>query len=362
MAPRILNATWTCLGVLALTACTGCSPAGSRPAYNGSTAADAPTEIVMVEGLDGLTGTVTIDGSSTVYPVTEAVAEEFQNATKQAVKVTVGISGTGGGFKKFARGESDISDASRPILREEMDAAKANGIEFVELPVCFDALTIAVHPQNNWVDSITLEELKKIWEPGAEGKIVKWNQVRPEWPDHDIALFGAGTDSGTFDYFTEAVNGKAKASRGDFTASEDDNTLVQGIEGDKYALGYVPYAYYEPNKTRLKALKVVPAGGKEGVEPSAANVISGKYTPLSRPLFIYVSKKAALQPEVKKFVEFYLKNAAALAQEVKYVPLPATAYLMASDRFSKLEAGSGFGGTPEVGLPIDEILNRKPVH
>jgi phosphate transport system substrate-binding protein len=353
----------TSLGIMSgLLLATAALVGGGCSSNSGSSTENATAELTKVEGLDGLTGSVAIDGSSTVYPVTEAVAEEFQNATKQGVRITVGISGTGGGFKKFYRGETDISDASRPILKDEMATAKTNGIEYVELPVCFDALTIAVHPQNDWVDTITIEDLKKIWQPEAEGKVNKWNHVRPEWPDEKIALYGAGTDSGTFDYFTEAVNGKAKSSRGDFTASEDDNTLVQGIEGNKYALGYVPYAYYEPNKSRLKALKVVPPGEKEGVTPSAENVIAGKYTPLSRPLFIYVNKKSADRPEVKKFVEFYLKNAAALAHEVKYVPLPEKAYAMALERFGKMETGSGFGGTPEVGLPIEEILNRKPVH
>jgi phosphate transport system substrate-binding protein len=274
----------------------------------------------------------------------------------------VGISGTGGGFKKFARGETDISNASRPILKEEIEAVKAAGIEFLELPVCFDALTVAVNPAADWVDSISVEELKKIWEPAAEGKITKWNQIRPEWPDEKIELYGAGTDSGTFDYFTEAINGKAKASRSDYTASEDDNTLVQGIEGSKYALGYIPYAYFEPNKTRMKALKVVPAGKTEGVEPSAENVIAGAYAPLSRPLFIYVSKQAVERPEVAKFVEFYLKNVKLLGSEVKYVPLPDAAYEMALKRLADREIGSGFGGVPEVGLPIEEILSRKPVH
>jgi phosphate transport system substrate-binding protein len=324
--------------------------------------------VLLFVGLAGcqpppsVTGKVEIDGSSTVFPVTEAVAEEFQTATKQGVRVTVGISGTGGGFKKFARGETDISDASRPILKDEIKAAADNGIEFIELPICFDALTIAVNPAADWVESITVEELKKIWEPEAQGKITHWNQIRPDWPTEKLVLFGAGTDSGTFDYFTEAINGKAKASRGDFTASEDDNTLVQGIEGNKYALGYVPYAYFEPNRQKMKALKVVPVGKTDGVAPSAETVISGAYTPLSRPLFIYVSKKSAERPEIKQFVEFYLKNVPALAQEVKYVPLPEGAYAMALDRFAKLETGSGFGGVPEVGLSIEEILKRKPVH
>src|ERR687896_301832 len=209
-----------------------------------------------------------IDGSSTVYPATEAVAEEFQKAKKGAVNVTVGISGTGGGFKKFCRGETDISDASRPILKEEMELCKQNGIEYIELPICFDALTIAVNPKNDWVTSITVAELKKIWEPEAQEKITHWNQVRPEWPKEKLLLFGAGSDSGTFDYFTEAVTGKAKASRGDFTASEDDNVLVQGVANDRNALGFFGYAYYAENSGKLKAVAIDEGKGKPPVLPS----------------------------------------------------------------------------------------------
>jgi phosphate transport system substrate-binding protein len=305
---------------------------------------------------------IKIDGSSTVFPATEAVAEEFQKHTRGAVKVTVGISGTGGGFKKFCRGETDISDASRPILKEEMEACKANGIEYIELPICFDALTVAVHPQNTWVDAITVAELKKIWEPEAQGKITHWNQIRPEWPKEKLVLFGAGSDSGTFDYFTEAIVGKAKASRGDFTASEDDNVLVQGIEGSKYALGYIPFAYYAPHAKRMKALAINWEKHSPGaVLPSQENVLKGTYNPLSRPLFIYVNRKAADQrPEVRDFVEFYLNKGAPLVQEVKYLPLPDVAYQMGLERFKKRQTGTGFGGTPEVGLPVEDILRREP--
>jgi phosphate transport system substrate-binding protein len=305
---------------------------------------------------------IKIDGSSTVFPVTEAVAEEFQNAKGGRVKVTVGISGTGGGFKKFVRGEIDVADASRPILAEEMAQAKTNGIEFVELPIAFDALAVVVNPQNDWVTSMTVEELKKIWEPGAQGKITHWNHIRPEWPKEKIALFGAGADSGTFDYFTEAIVGKAKSSRGDYTASEDDNVLVQGVEGNKFALGYIPYAYYAPHSNRMKAVAVQWEKNKvkEPVLPGPDNVIAGTYNPLSRPLFIYVSKKSMDKPEVKEFVEFYLANVKTLATEVKYVPLTDAAYQMATNRLRSLQTGSGFGGTPEVGLPIEELLKRTP--
>lgn len=312
----------------------------------------APTESAVIK----------VDGSSTVFPVTEAVAEEFQKEKQGKVHVTVGISGTGGGFKKFVRGEIDVADASRPILTDEMAQAKANGIEFLELPVAFDALTVVVNPQNNWVTSMTVVELKKIWEPDAQGKITHWNQVRTEWPNEKIALFGAGADSGTFDYFTEAIVGKAKASRGDYTASEDDNVLVQGIEGNKYALGYIPYAYFAPHSNRMKAVAIDWEKNKikEPVLPSPENVLAGNYNPLSRPLFIYVSRKSLDKPAVKEFVEFYLKNVKTLATEVKYMPLPDTAYQMAMDRVRTLQTGTGFGGVPEVGLPVEEILKRPP--
>ena len=303
---------------------------------------------------------IKVDGSSTVFPITEAVAEEFQKSGK--VKVTVGISGTGGGFKKFVRGETDISDASRPILTEEMAQAKAAGIEYLELPIAFDALTVVVNTKNDWVTSMTVDELKKIWEPAAQGKITHWNQIRPEWPNEKIALFGAGADSGTFDYFTEAIVGKPKSSRGDYTASEDDNVLVQGVEGSKYSLGYIPYAYFAPHSNRMKAVAIQWDKNKvkEPVMPSPENVIAGTYNPLSRPLFIYVSRKSLDKPAVKEFVEFYLKNVGTLAKEVKYVSLSETAYQMAMERLRTLKTGTGFGGIPEVGLPVEEILKREP--
>ncbi len=306
---------------------------------------------------------ITIDGSSTVYPLTEAVAEEFQKEKQGEIRVTVGISGTGGGFKKFLRGETDIQDASRPILTAEMEQARANKIEYIEIPIVFDALTIAINPQNTWVDFLTVDELKKIWEPAAQEKVTHWNQVRPEWPKEKIVLFGPGADSGTFDYFTEAIVGKAKSSRGDFTGSEDDNVLVQGIEGSKYALGYIPFAYYAPHKDRLKAVPVQWEKNrvKEAVLPSLPNVLKGIYNPLSRPLFIYVNKKSADEkPEVREFVEFYLENAEILAKQVKYLPLPESAYEMGLERFQSRKVGTGFSGTPEVGLTVEEILNRTP--
>ena len=271
---------------------------------------------------------IKVDGSSTVYPITEAVAEEFQGKNP-GVKVTVGISGTGGGFKKFTRGETDISDASRPISKGEIEECKKNGIEYIELPIAFDALTVVINKQNSWAKNMTVEELKKLWEPDAQGKITKWNQINPAWPDAKIELYGAGTDSGTFEYFTEAIVGKAKASRGDYTASEDDNTLVKGVEGSKNALGYFGMSYYLAHQDKLAAVHVAwdkNKATKEPVAPTKEHVIDGSYAPLSRPLFIYVNKKSVeTKPEVKKFVDFYLANAKELTTEVKYVPLPDTA-------------------------------------
>ncbi len=302
---------------------------------------------------------VKIDGSSTVYPITEAVAEEFQKAKKNAIKVTVGISGTGGGFKKFCRGEVDIANASRPILKKEMEACKEAGIEYIELPVAFDALTVVVNPKNAFLKEITVEQLKAIWEPAAQGKITRWNQVNPAWPDAPIKLFGAGSDSGTFDYFTEAIVGKAKSSRGDYTASEDDNVLVQGVSRDVNAIGYFGYAYYAENTGKLKAVPIVEKAGKPGVLPSEATVINGTYQPLSRPIFIYINPKALDKPEVKEFVEFYMKNASKLTKEVKYVPLSAKAYTTNMEHVEKKKKGTVFGGTAEVGITIEELQKRE---
>jgi phosphate transport system substrate-binding protein len=317
------------------------------------------TLAIGVPALARAAETIAIDGSSTVFPVTEAVAEEFQGKERGQVRVTVGISGTGGGFKKFCRGETDISDASRPIVKEEIEACKAAGIQYIELPIAYDAITVAVSPQNDWVSEISVEDLKKIWEPEAQEKVTRWNQVRPEWPDQPLMLFGAGADSGTFDYFTEAITGKAKASRGDFTGSEDDNVLVQGIENNKNALGYIPYAYYLPHKERMKALAIVAKPGAQGVLPSLEAVKSGTYQPLSRPLFLYVSAKSAERPAVQRFVEFLLSEGPALIEEVGYLPLPEQAYETARKRFAERRFGTVFGGVPEVGIPVEELLERE---
>ena len=253
---------------------------------------------VMAAGVAGRaeaqTASIKIDGSSTVFPISEALAEEFQISKRGKVRVTVGIAGTGGGFKKFCRGETDISNASRPISREEMDACRAAGVKYIEIPIAFDALTVVVNKGNTWAKSMTMAELKKVWSPDAQGRVNNWNQVKAGYPNQKMMLFGPGTDSGTFDYFTEAVNGKSKASRTDYSASEDDNTLVQGVENNKGGLGYFGFAYYSAHKDKLTAVAI--DGGKGPVEPTIANVLNGSYTPLSRPLFIYVKLDAASRP------------------------------------------------------------------
>ncbi|CAN5639909.1 PstS family phosphate ABC transporter substrate-binding protein [soil metagenome] len=301
---------------------------------------------------------VKLDGSSTVFPISEAMAEEFQKEHRD-IKVTVGISGTGGGFKKFLRGEIDISDASRPIMEKELEEARKNGIEYIEIPVAFDALTVMVNPKNDWVDQLTVAELKTIWQPDAQEKINNWKQVRSTFPDRPLKLYGAGSDSGTFDYFTEAIVGKAKSSRGDYTASEDDNVLVQGIGNDSNALGYFGYAYYAENTDKLKAVAIVNKSG-DAVAPSPEAVKSGAYNPLSRPIFIYVNKKSLSEkPEVRAFAEFYLKHAAELVKEVKYVPLPDKAYESGLERLSQMKTGSVFGGKEAVGITIEELFERE---
>jgi len=299
---------------------------------------------------------IKIDGSSTVFPVAEAFAEEFQISKRGKVRVTVGMSGTGGGFKKFCRGETDMSNASRPISTEEMENCRKAGIKYIELPVAFDALTVVINPDNDWVkgNSMTVADLRKMWEPAAQGLISSLKQVRAEWPAAKLMLFGPGACSGTVDYFTEAVNGKSKASRGDFTASEDDNTLVQGVVNNKSALGYFGFAYYAAHKDKLRAVAI--DGGKGPVMPSIENVINGTYSPLSRPLFVYVRDSSANRPEVREFVQFMMTKGAGLVGEVGYVPLPQSAYDLALKHFNGKKLGTVFGGHNVVGITIDELL------
>ncbi len=314
---------------------------------------------------DALSGTVRIDGSSTVYPITEAVAEEFRSVEPN-VNVTVGISGTGGGMKKFGAKELDITNASRPIKAVEAEAAQKNGVEFIELPIAYDALTIVVNSKNDWADSITVQELKKLWEPEAQGKITKWSQVRDGWPDKPIKLFGAGVDSGTYDYFTEAVVGKEHSSRGDFTSSEDDNVLVQGIANDLYSLGFFGMAYYQENAGKLKALKVDdgnPANGEGAQEPSFQNVVAGKYAPLSRPLFIYAAKASLQKKEIASLASFYLDSVSKLAGEVGYVPLKESTYALVKQRLASRTTGSIYGaGGSHVGLQLEDLLKKPSAH
>ncbi|MBI2272078.1 MAG: PstS family phosphate ABC transporter substrate-binding protein [Bacteroidetes bacterium] len=268
-------------------------------------------------------GEVKIDGSSTVYPITEAIAEEFKK-TFPDVKVTVGLSGTGGGFKKFGRNEIDINDASRPITHSEDSICKANNINYHEVLVAYDGLAVVVNPKNDWANDITVAELKKLWAPEAQGKITKWSQVRAGWPDEEIRLYGAGVESGTYDYFTEVVVGKSHSSRGDYTASEDDNVLVQGISTDKNALGFFGLAYFEENADKLKLLPVDDGkddNGKGPIAPSIETVKNKTYVPLGRPLFIYINDKGVQRKEVQEFVKFYIDNAGTLSKEVGYVPL-----------------------------------------
>jgi len=304
---------------------------------------------------------IQLDGSSTVFPISEAVAEEFQKANP-GTRVTVGISGTGGGFQKFCRGETDISDASRPIRPTEIETCRKAGIEYIELPIAYDGLAVVVNPKNTWATSVTVAELKTLWSPDAQGNVLRWNQVRSSWPNREVRLFGAGVDSGTYDYFTEAVVGKEGASRGDFTSSEDDNVLVQGIGSDELALGFLPFAYVEQNHDKLKLVPVDDGKAENGsgpLAPSAETVRNGTYQPLSRPLFIYVAKKAAERPEVQKFVDAYF-GASALIREVGYVELTPQIYDLAKKHFAERKVGTAFGaGGSQVGLTLEQLLTRE---
>lgn len=304
---------------------------------------------------------IRIDGSSTVYPITEAVAEEFQRAHPGA-RVTVRVSGTGGGFSRFCRGETDISNASRPIKASEIDACRAAGIAFTELPIAYDGLVVVVHPNNTWVDHLTVEELRRIWAPDAQGRITRWSQVRAGWPDREMHLFGPGVDSGTYDYFTEAIVGEEGASRGDFTSSEDDNVLVQGVATDELALGFFGIAYYTQNASRLKAVPIDDGRDDNGAGPIAPGLETtknGTYQPLSRPLLIYVSHRSAESPGLQAFMDFYLTRGAPLIEEVGYVPLEDEDYRLVKAHFDRRVPGTAFGnGGSQVGVTIGELLAR----
>lgn len=302
------------------------------------------------------TGEIRIDGSSTVFPITEAVAEEFMGGDPSA-NVTVGVSGTGGGFRRFCAGETQISNASRPIKPEEVEACREGGVSFIELPVAYDALTVVVHPENTWATQMTVDQLNMIWSPEAQGVITNWNQVDPSFPDLDLILYGPGTDSGTFDYFTEAVNGEGGESRADFTASEDDNVLVQGVANDEGSIGYFGLAYYIENQERLNSVAIVNPDTGEAIRPGVEAVEANEYVPLSRPLFIYVNADAVENNlAVREFVEYYLSRSD-LALEVGYVPLPDTAYERARANLRDGKTGTVFGsGINTIGVSIEELL------
>lgn len=277
-------------------------------------------------------GSITVDGSSTVYPATEAIAEEFRSVSPKTM-VTIGVSGTGGGFQKFGRGEVDIANASRPIKAEEAAVAETNGMDFVELEVAYDGLAVVVNPENDWVTSFTVEELRKIWEPAAQGTITHWNQINPDWPDEEIHLFGPGVASGTFDYFTEAIVGESGTSRGDYTASEDDNVLVQGVSGDKFGLGFFGLAYFEANQDKLKLVPI--DNGNGPIAATSETIRDGSYAPLSRPLYIYVNSTSLRNPKVIEFVRFYLEEAPKLMKDVGYVPLTEEEYMAELETFNR---------------------------
>lgn len=306
-----------------------------------------------------LSGIVKLDGSSTVFPISEAVAEEFQKGNR-GIRVTVGVSGTGGGMKKFGKNEIDITSASRPIKPKEIELCIENSIEFVELPVAYDGIVVVVNTENSWCSFMTVEELKLLWSPEAQKIITHWNQIRPDWPKKQIHLFGAGADSGTYDYFTKAIVGKEHSSRGDFTASEDDNVLVHGVSTNRYALGFFGYGYYFENKDKLKLISIDDdndSNGKGPITPDATTIENGIYQPLSRPIFIYVNKQSADKNHVNAFVEFYLKNGGALASEVGYVALSDSIYKLVVDRYRNRTLGSVFGTAgSKVGVSLDKVL------
>lgn len=331
-----------CLAASTLALALGCARGESRSS-SGATADPA---------------VLSIDGSSTVFPITEAVAEEFRG--RSSARITIGVSGTGGGFKKFCGGEVAITGASRPIKPSEVELCKAKGIEYVELPVAYDGISVVVNPANDWATSMTVAELKALFRPEAQGTVTRWSQVRTGWPDHEIHLFGAGVDSGTYDYFTAAIVGTEHASRGDFTSSEDDNVLVQGVATDRLALGFFGYAYYRENQAKIRALPIDDQNdenGKGPIAPSPDTVMDGTYSPLSRPIFVYLSRAALQLPEVDTFAKFYLEQAPKLVGEVGYIPLPARAYELALKRLSNRVVGSTFGGAgSRVGVSVEALL------
>lgn len=298
---------------------------------------------------------VTVDGSSTVYPITEAVAEVYALSGAER-RVTVGVSGTGGGMKKLCEGQVDLIGASRPIKESELERCEAHGIEVIELPIAMDGVAVVVHPEARWVEAMSVEELARVWEPAAQGRVLRWSDVRPEWPDAELHLFGPGVDSGTYDYFTAAVVGEEHASRGDFTSSEDDNVLVAGISRDTHGLGFFGLAFYLENQDKVRALGVAPADGDDPVWPSAESVRTGAYQPLSRPVFLYVNASALAAPQVEGFVDFYLRESAPLVEEVGYVPLSEALQGLVRGRFDAGVTGSVLEGGSKPGADLAALL------
>ena len=321
----------------------------------------AVTACTLIVACERTGGTVRVGGSSTVFPISEAVAKEFEKTEHS--KVTIEISGTSGGFRKFCAGELDIAEASRPIKPSEVEPCGKSGVEYVEVPVAYDGLAILANPRNTWIERITVGELKKMWEPEAQGKVKMWSQVREGWPDKELHLYGAGVDSGTYDYFTEAIVQREHSSRADFTSSEDDNVLVQGVARDELALGFFGYAYYLENKDKLKLVPVDdenPQDGAGPILPSRESVRNGTYQPLSRPLFLYVAKKSLNRAEVAEFVNFYLERGRRLVDQVGYISLPAHAYALGIERVSAGRVGTVFGGRgSQVGVSIEQLLQKE---
>ncbi len=299
---------------------------------------------------------IKIDGSSTVFPITDAVIEDFKS-TNKSVKATLGISGTGGGFKKFCRNELDVVNASRPISTKEILACKEAGVDFIELPIGYDALTVVVNPKNTWASSLSTNELKLMWEPAAQGKVRSWQQINPAFPDARLKLYGAGSDSGTFDYFTAVINGKAGSSRGDYSPTEDDHETVAGVATNVNAIGYLGLAYFEANKQKLKGI-AISWNGKNPIYPSAKSVLDGTYQPLSRPIMIYVNAASLNKPEVKAFALYYLNNASKLVKKVRYVELPTDAYKLGLARINNIVKGTSFGGENQSGLKVEDVMGR----
>ena len=351
-ATRLRTLSLGLAGLTLTAALAACNTTQTPTEGTGTT--DAPAD-----SASGLSGDILIDGSSTVFPITEAMAEEFQTANPDT-RVTVGVSGTGGGFSKFCAGETDISNASRPIKAEEIEACEQAGIEYVEIPVAYDAISVVLSPENDWATCLTTEELATIWSPESEGTITNWSQVREGFPDRPLDLYGPGTDSGTFDYFTDAINGEEGASRGDYTASEDDNVVVQGVINDPNAIGYFGLAYYEENADSLQAAAIDdgdPSNGEGCVAPSVATVDDSTYQPLARPIFVYVSTASLDKPQVQAFMDFYTDEAnSSLVSEVGYVALNSEIYTKAQERLAARTTGSIFDGGSTVGVRLGEVL------